>query len=221
MRQSAAAAEEGQAAEASFLHSVTVRNLQELAASAVLHCLAKPVPFKRSRLSELKVEMWFSLLQRQFANSQMTARSYVQASARQQRRHLQDIRREDHKSRQGADIVLQPLSDETFLQLSTQALRCSLELFALCCGDGSTAESLKQEYGQHCCKAWSKLQFCFSGLYRRGTRGGRRRATSSNHTETPDLEPKARVSSSRVKQLSCRRKQTPDLEPKTRVSSSV
>ncbi|CAE7463165.1 ubiB, partial [Symbiodinium microadriaticum] len=76
MRQSAAAAEEGQAAEASFLHSVTVRNLQELAASAVLHCLAKPVPFKRSRLSELKVEMWFSLLQRQFANSQMTARSY-------------------------------------------------------------------------------------------------------------------------------------------------
>ena len=79
----------GQTAESTFLHPVTVRNLQQLAGSAVIMCLpgAAGLHIRRSRLCD------FSLLRRQFANAAMTARGYVQASARQMRRHLQDLKR--------------------------------------------------------------------------------------------------------------------------------
>lgn len=78
----------------------TCQNLQSAALSAVVVCLAKDAQFQPfetgfGRLSELSVEQRFSMLRRQSMNSQLSCRSYWQASARhsmvQQRKMAKEI----------------------------------------------------------------------------------------------------------------------------------
>ena len=66
----------------------TCLNLQSCALSSAIICLTKPTDFEPwahgfGRLSELPVEQFFSFCRRQSENSQLSARAYWQASARQ------------------------------------------------------------------------------------------------------------------------------------------
>ena len=112
----------GQTPDSSFLHPVTLRNLQQVAGASVLLTLGAPegLRLKRSRLSELKIEQWFSLLRRQFSNAAKNVRDYIQASARQQRRHLQEVRRGGDALTEGGK-PLQRLPEQDFALISRQA----------------------------------------------------------------------------------------------------
>ena len=75
-----------------FLAGQTCFNIQGVALSAAVLTLCKDAnwhPWKQGtcRLSELPVEEWFSLLRRQSANAQLSARGYFAAGARTLMKH--------------------------------------------------------------------------------------------------------------------------------------
>lgn len=136
-----------------FLAPETIRNLQHSAFGTIIASISKNDvgdPWKREhQLTELSIERWFGRLRSSSVNSQLTARSYWRAAARDM---LLATRKNqaDRAASEPPREKLKCLTPNEFYVASDRAYRGALRLAAFCAD--ITAESLDARYRQWCDK---------------------------------------------------------------------
>ncbi|CAK9003093.1 ZnF_CDGSH domain-containing protein [Durusdinium trenchii] len=118
-----------------YMAGQTVASLQNSALSTALICFSKedgwnPWRYGFARASELPIEHWFSYLRGQSKNSQLTARSFWYASARQLMRNGKAL----NKVKTPTSYKEPALAEEEFIACSDRALKAALALASKCSG---------------------------------------------------------------------------------------
>lgn len=122
-----------------FLAPQTSENLQQVALSVIVICIAKPVQGEdwaagQNRISEISIEEFLGRLRVQSASAQLTARGYFNFRASMREAFKQKMKHKD-----GYDVgTLSPATSNDFQKCSERALQAALQ-------QESNDELLRQE----------------------------------------------------------------------------
>ena len=134
----------GLAKGSTWLHPITMANLQQLCGMVSIACasLEEGQAWCPWRSTELTLEVYFGALRGQFPSSQMSMRDYLQAAARKMRHTSLKLQREP------AELLPvqpeSPLSSEQFAACAQRALDAALRLMSI--ASNQTVQALLKTY---------------------------------------------------------------------------